>query len=214
MRIGIVGAGRIGSTLARLFLADGHEVAVSNAHGPESLEDLVATLGARAHALRIDDAAAFGEVVVLAIPWRAHEGLPAAPTVEGKIVIDAMNPYRTDGSIFDLGDSTSSEEVLKRLPGARLVKAFNTVYFERLAKDGRKDLPVEGRLAVCLAGDDAAAKAVVAELIEQIGFAPVDTGTLREGGRLQQPGAPLFNNPVTGKEAGQILKRPDLRKSA
>ena len=214
MRIGIIGAGRIGSTLARLFAEQGHEVAVSNAHGPESLQDLVATLGTRVHALRIDDAAGFGEVVVMAIPWRAHEGYPGAETVAGKILVDAMNPYRPDGSVYDLGASTSSEEVGRRLPGARVVKAFNTVYFQRLATEAHQDLPVPDRLAVCLAGDDQEAKAVVARLIEQIGFAPVDTGSLHDGGRLQQPGSLLFNNPLTGQEAAHLLSRPDRGKAA
>jgi len=206
VKIGIIGAGRIGGTLARLFADAGHEVAVSNAHGPESLADLVSTLGANVHALRIDDAALFGDVVILAIPWRAHRGLPAPEMVQGKIVVDAMNPYNLEGGLYDLGDSTSSEEVHKRLPGARLVKAFNTMYFERLAHEGRTDLPLPKRLAMFVAGDDAEAKKVVMHLIEQIGFDPVDTGSLREGGRRQQPGSPIYNVPITGEQARQRLK--------
>jgi predicted dinucleotide-binding enzyme len=126
--------------------------------------------------------------------------------VQGKIVVDAMNPYNLEGGLYDLGDSTSSEEVQKRLPGARLVKAFNTMYFERLAHEGRTDLPLPKRLAMFVAGDDAEAKKVVMHLIEQIGFDPVDTGSLREGGRRQQPGSPIYNVPITGEQARQRLK--------
>ena len=100
-----------------------------------------------------------------------------------KIVIDAMNPYRPDGGFYDLGGSTSSEEVLKRMPDARLVKAFNTIYYVHLANRGRNDLPLDERHTIYVAGDDAEAKKLVARLIEEIGFAAIDTGSLREGGR-------------------------------
>jgi hypothetical protein len=163
MRIGIVGAGMIGATAARLFVEAGHEVAVSNSRGPDSLRSLVQDLGGRARAAAdVDEAAGFGEVVLLAVPWRSPEALPRPETVDGRIVIDAMNPYADGGGIVDLGDSTSSEETLRRLPGARLVKAFNTIWYQHLATRGRTDLPVDERHAVFLAGDDAEAKAVVA----------------------------------------------------
>lgn len=206
MKIGMIGAGHIGGTLARLFAEAGHEVALSNAHGPESLADLVNTLGPNVHALRIDDAAVFGEIVILAIPWRVRLGLPTPETVQGKIVVDAMNPYTPEGGLYDLGDTTSSEDVQARLPGGRLVKAFNTMYYERLAHDGRTDLPLHKRLALFIAGDDADAKRVVARLIEQIGFDPIDTGSLREGGRRQQPGSPIYNQAITGEQALQRLR--------
>ncbi|HEY3358641.1 MAG TPA: NAD(P)-binding domain-containing protein [Polyangia bacterium] len=209
MKIGIIGAGHIGATAARLFVAAGHEVAVSNSRGPQSLAGLVAELGPRARALTVDDAAGFGDLVLLAIPWRTPEGLPEPSRVAGKIVIDAMNPYAADGSVYDLHGSTSSEAVGRRLPAARLVKAFNTIYFEHLARRGRTDLPVEQRHAIFLAGSDADAKRQVAGLIEQIGFAPVDTGALRDGGRRQQPGSPLYNHPMTGAEARAALAKLD-----
>jgi predicted dinucleotide-binding enzyme len=201
MRIGIVGAGMIGGTAARLFVRAGHEVAVSNSRGPETLGELVDELGSAAHAATMEDAARFGDVVLLAVPWRNPEALPPAELLRGKIVIDAMNPYTLDGGVTDLGDSTSSEETLKRLPGARLVKAFNTIWYQHLATLGRTDLPLEQRHAVFVAGDDAEAKAVVSRLIEDAGFAPVDTGGLREGGRRQQPGTALYNKILTGAEA-------------
>jgi 8-hydroxy-5-deazaflavin:NADPH oxidoreductase len=205
MRIGIVGAGMIGGTAARLFVRAGHEVAVSNSRGPQTLRELVDELGPGAHAATTEDVARFGDVVLLAVPWRNPEALPSAELLAGKIVIDAMNPYTRDGGVTDLGNSTSSEETQKRLPGARLVKAFNTIWYQHLGTRGRTDLPPDERHAVFVAGDDAEAKAVVMRLIEEIGFAPVDTGGLREGGRRQQPGTALYNKILTGAEARALV---------
>ena len=205
MRIGILGAGNIGAVAARLFVSAGHEVAVSNSRGPESLKELVRELGPKAHAMTIDDAARFGEVVLLAVPWRSPEALPHTELLRGKI--DAMNPYRPDGGFYDLGGSTSSEEVLRRLPGARLVKAFNTIYYVHLAERGRKDAPLEERHTIYVAGDDAEAKNIVSRLIEDIGFAAVDTGSLREGGRMQEPDSPIYNQTYNGREAREFLAR-------
>ena len=210
MTIGILGAGHIGATAARLFARAGHEVALSNSRGPASLASLVEEInreaGAeRVHATAAQEAAAFGDVILLAVPWRTKEAWPAPGAVRGKIVIDAMNPYTATGGIMDLGSSTSSEEVAQRLPGARLVKAFNTIYWEHLAGQARADLPLAKRRAIFLAGDDVEAKRVVSRLIEEIGFAPVDTGTLREGGRSQQPGTPVYNRNLTQEEAVGIL---------
>jgi predicted dinucleotide-binding enzyme len=213
MKIGILGAGRIGATAARLFVAAGQLVAITNSRGPESLRALVAELGAQARAATANETAAFGEAILLAVPWHRVEALPSPDLLLGKIVIDAMNPYKPEGGFYDLGSSTSSEEVLKRLPGARLVKAFNTIYHEHLATRGRKDLPVEERHAIYLASDDLSAKASVAGLIESIGFAPVDTGSLREGGRLQQPDSPIYNQTFTAREARAFF-RNELHKLA
>jgi len=207
MKIGILGAGNIGAAAARLFIEAGHEVALSNSRGPESLKELVRALGPRTRAMTTDEAARFGEVVLLAVPWRTPEALPHPEVLRGKIVIDAMNPYRPDGGFYDLGGSTSSELVLKRIPGARLVKAFNTIYYVHLAERGRKDLPLEERHTIYVAGDDQAAKNVVAGLIEEIGFAPVDTGSLREGGRMQEPESPIYNKTYNGREAREFLEK-------
>jgi len=211
MNIGIIGAGKIGATAARLFAQAGYDVALSNSRGPASLagtvEEINGQTGAnRARATTVDDAAAFGDVVLLAVPWRSPEALPAPERVAGKIVIDAMNPYAADYSIVDLGDSTSSEETAKRLPGARIVKAFNTIYWQHLAHQGRPDLPVPERRAILVASDDMEAKALVSRLIEEIGFAPVSTGSLREGGRRQQPGTAVYNQVLTGTEAERMLE--------
>src|SRR5258708_7260007 len=213
MKIGMLGAGNIGASAGRLFVAAGHEVALSNSRGPESLRSLVAELGPRAHAMTIADAARFGDVVLLAVPWRTPEALPAPEILKGKIVIDAMNPYRADSGFYDLGNSTSSEEVLKRIPGARLVKALNTIYYQHLATRGRNDLPVEDRHAIYLAGDDEPAKQVVCRLIEEIGFAPVDTGSLREGGKQQERENDIYNKTMTGREAREFLQSQTAQKS-
>lgn len=205
MRIGIVGAGMIGSTLGRLFTGVGHEVALSNSRGPESLSDAVEAMGSGARAMSVEEAAAWGEIVVLAVPWRKAEALPTPELVAGKIVVDAMNPYREGGGLHDLGASSSSEETAKRLPGARLVKAFNTIYFKHLESNGKPQLPVGDRHAIFVAGDDAEAKRLVSDLIEQIGFDAIDSGSLRDGGRRQQPGTSIYNMPMRGREARDII---------
>jgi predicted dinucleotide-binding enzyme len=132
--------------------------------------------------------------------------LPSAELFAGKIVIDAMNPYSAVGRVMDLGDRTSSEEVAKRMPKARLVKAFNTIYWKALDTGSQPSAPLDDRLAIFLAGDDPQAKAVVSKLIEEIGFAPIDTGSLREGGRRQEPGSPTYGRPMTAREARSILR--------
>jgi predicted dinucleotide-binding enzyme len=207
MKIGIIGAGMIGSTTARLFANAGDEVAVSNSRGPETLAALVADLGARGRAGHVADVARWADVILLAVPWRTPEALPPAATVTGKIVIDAMNPYTEDGGIANLGASTSSEETQKRLPGARIVKAFNTIWFKHLAERGRLDLPIEERHAIFIAGDDEAAKQTVASLIERIGFGAVDTGSLAEGGRRQQPNTALYNKVMTVDDARAVAAK-------
>lgn len=205
VRIGIIGAGHIGGTAAKLFARAGHDVAVSNSRGPESLVQLTSSLGPNVKPSSPADAVAFGDVVLLAIPWRRKEELPAGDLFAGKMVIDAMNPYSSTGQVMDLGDRTSSEEVAKGLPGARLVKAFNTIYWRNL-DTGSRPRP-EDRMAIFVAGDDLEAKEVVSKLIDDIGFAPVDTGSLRDGGRRQEPGTPIYGRPLTLREAREILAR-------
>jgi predicted dinucleotide-binding enzyme len=130
----------------------------------------------------VEDAIKFGELILLAKPWRRRQYLLSVSKLfNGKIVIDAMNPYSENFEVIDLGNSTSSEEVLKQIPSSRLVKAFNTIYYEHLRTKGKADAPIEDRFTIFVAGDDSNAKATVSKLIEDIGFAPVDTGSLREG---------------------------------
>jgi len=206
MRIGIIGAGKIGGTLARLLVRAGHEVAVSNSRGPATLTDLVGELGGAARAVDVAEAARFGEVVVVAIPFGRYGDLPA-DALAGRVVVDATNYYpRRDGHVAELDDGTtsSSELIAAHLPGARVVKAFNTIYYIRLRDEGRTDRPVAERLAIPVAGDDGTAKAMVTAMIEQIGFAAVDAGPLA-GGRRQQPDTPVYNTPVGPDEARRLL---------
>lgn len=187
MRIGIIGAGRIGGGLAVRFAAAGHQVMVSNSRGPDTLADLVASIQGDVRAGTVAEAARFGEVVAVAIPLRAIRDLPPEPFA-GKIVIDANNYYpRRDGHFpeLDADQTTSSELLASQLPGATVVKAFNRVYAQRLLDGSHPELPADRRLAVTVAGDDADAKRTVIDLIDQIGFTGVDAGTLAESRRLQ-----------------------------
>jgi predicted dinucleotide-binding enzyme len=204
MKIGLIGAGMIGGTLAHLIAPLGHEVAVSNSRGPESLQPMLDELGPTAYAMTVEEAARWADLVILAVPWRSPEALPSPEAVNEKVVVDAMNPYRAWGGTYDLGDSTSSEETRKRLPGARLVKAFNTIYFRHLATEGRTDLPEDDRRAIFVASDDPAAKSTVAALIRQLGFAAVDAGTLHDGRHLE-PGSPVYNQQMSAREARERL---------
>jgi predicted dinucleotide-binding enzyme len=197
MKIGIIGSGNIGGTAAQLFADAGHQVAISNSRGPQSLRDFEKSGGSNIKAMTIEEAIAFGDVILLAIPWIKRQELPSSGLLNGKIVIDAMNPYSENFEVINLEPSSSSEEVAKQLKGARMVKAFNTMYYQYLKTKGNAKLSKEDRTVLFLAGDDAQAKSIVSKLIDEIGFTPVDTGSLREGGRKQQPGSEIYNNPMT-----------------
>ena len=189
MRIGIIGSGRIGSTAARLFVDAGHEVALANSRGPESLADTVEELGGRARATTVGDAASSAELVLVAIPFGRYRELPPE-ALGGRIVVDAMNYFPDrDGHFPELDeDATTSTELLAaHLPDARVVKAFNTMRAADLGERGSQG-PLDERLVMPIAGDDKEAQDLVSALIEEIGFAPIDSGSLAEGGRRQQPG--------------------------
>ena len=207
MKIGIIGAGNIGSNAARLFVNAGHEVVISNSRGPQTLEDLVEHLGDNATSGTVEMARDFGDIVFISIPLGRYAELPVDGW-ENKIVIDSNNYYpERDGQIAELdeGKTTSSELLEQHLPGARIVKGFNTIWFEHLKTQGDTKLPLEERRAIFIAGDDSGAKETVAKLIEEVGFAAVDTGFLHEGGKSQQPGTPIYNKALTAKEAAQTL---------
>ncbi len=210
MKIGIIGAGMIGATAARIFAQVGHQVAISNSRGPASLSSLVQEAGSEVSAATIDEAASFGEVVLLAIPLKAYASLPAA-SLNGKIVIDAMNYYAERDGEIDLSNHASSELVAQHLPGSRVVKAFNTIYFKNLATQGKPTEPAETRLAIFISGDDVEAKAIVASLIDQIGFTAIDMGNLREGSRQQEPGSPIYAQSLTATQARQFLTAAQAR---
>jgi predicted dinucleotide-binding enzyme len=187
MRIGLIGAGNIGSTLARLAVEHGHDVMLSNSRGPETLGGLVSHLGARAVAGTAAEAAAFGDVVAVAIPLKNYRRVPAAE-LANKIVIDANNYYpQRDGQIPGLDDDavTTSELLAAFLPESRVVKAFNNIYYADLAAQGAP-AGTPGRRALPIAGDDPEAKKAVADLIEEFGFDVVDAGGLAEGRRFQR----------------------------
>jgi predicted dinucleotide-binding enzyme len=205
LRIGIVGAGRVGSTLARQFAAAGHEIAIANSRDPRTLEPLAAALGERVHPVEAGDAARFGPVVVLAIPFGRYRELPGAD-LTGRTVVDATNYFpERDGHLADLDTdrTTSSELIQAHLPGARLVKAFNTMRWEHLRDYGHEAGALE-RYGIPVSGDDDRAKWTVLDLIEQIGFHPVDAGDLARGGRRQQPGGPAYLADLT---AGELQAR-------
>jgi 8-hydroxy-5-deazaflavin:NADPH oxidoreductase len=193
MRIGLIGSGQIGSTIARLAVAHGHEVVLSNSRGPETLRELVDDLGLLASAGTATDAATQGELVVVTIPFKSYLSVPVAP-LAGKVVVDTNNYYpERDGQFAELDDGrmSSSELLAAHLPESRVVKAFNTIYFEHLAAQGQSPGSANRR-ALPIAGDDTDAKRVVAGLIDAFGFDAIDAGPLSEGRRFQ-PGAPAYN---------------------
>jgi 8-hydroxy-5-deazaflavin:NADPH oxidoreductase len=207
MEIGILGSGNIGSNLARLFTRAGHHVRIANSRGPESLRQLAESIGPNAEASTPQEAVDEADLVVLAIPWTSREEvLGETGPYDDKIVVDAMNAYTEDFELDDLGNRTSTEITRALVPGALVVKAFNTMYYKRLAEEGKpKGTP--GRLAIPVASDDPAAKKVVMDLIDSIGFDPVDNGDLVSGGRKQQPGSPIYQNPLGAVDLKDRLAR-------
>jgi predicted dinucleotide-binding enzyme len=185
--VGLIGSGNIGGTVARLAVAAGHDVVLSNSRGPETLKDLVEELGPRARAATPAEAAAAGDLVVVTIPLRAYREVPAAP-LAGKTVIDTNNYYpERDGRFPELDDeSTTTSELLQRhLPESTVVKAFNNIYFLHLLALARPAGAAD-RSALPIAGDDAGAKAAVTAFLDSLGYDAVDAGPLAEGWRFQR----------------------------
>lgn len=203
--IGLIGAGHIGSQVARAAIASGYDVVISNSRGPETLADLVSELGPRARAGSTEEAAAAGDLVVVAIPLRAIGDVPAEP-LAGKIVIDTNNYYpRRDGNIAALDENslTSSELLQSRLPEAHVVKAFNHIYARQITTDSTRS-GTPNRRALAIAGDDPVAKAKVAELIDGFGFDVIDAGSLAESWRIQ-PGTPGYVQRLNAEELSAAL---------
>jgi predicted dinucleotide-binding enzyme len=190
MPIGIIGAGALAQALTQRLVASGLRALLSNRSGPDTLGPVVRALGPAVTAASVRGAAQ-AAIVVVAVPWAA---LPAAladlPPWQGRIVIDATNPVLLPGFRLAPLDGRASSAVVRDLvPGARLVKAFNTLPPALLAADPRAG---RGRRVLFFSGDDARAKEEVGRLIERLGFAGIDLGTLADGGRMQQfPGGPL-----------------------
>jgi predicted dinucleotide-binding enzyme len=210
--IGLIGAGHIGSQVARAAIAGGYDVVISNSRGPETLTDLVSELGPRAHAGTTEQAAAAGDLVVVAIPLKAIGDVPVEPLV-GKVVIDSNNYYpRRDGNIPALDDDslTSSELLQNRLRGAHVVKAFNHIYAQQITTDATPPR-TQNRRALVITGDDPAAKAQVAELIDVFGFDVVDAGPLAEGWRIQ-PGTPGYTRRLNADELTAALASAERKR--
>ena len=205
MTIGLIGAGHIGSQVARLAVEAGHDVVISNRRGPDTLADLVKELGSHARADTPEGAAKAGDIVVVTVPLKNYLDVPVAP-LAGKIVIDTNNYYpQRDGHITELdNESTTSSELLQaHLPSSKVVKAFNHIQAPHLTADGQPAGTADRR-ALVVASDDAQAKATVASLLDQFGFDVVDAGPLSEGWRIQ-PDTPGYGPRRT---AGQL--RQDL----
>ncbi|MGV8907417.1 MAG: NADPH-dependent F420 reductase [Propionicimonas sp.] len=185
--IGFIGSGHIGSQLARLAVAQGHDVVMSNSRGPDTLSDLVAELGPHASAATPADAAAAADLAVVTIPLREIGSVPVEP-LAGKVVIDTNNYYPArDGQIADLDDeaTTVSELLQRHLPTSKVVKAFNHIAAAQLTTDG-SPAGTPGRRALVVAGDEPDARATVAQLIDSFGFDVVEVSPLSEGWRIQR----------------------------
>lgn len=217
MTIGFIGAGNIGSQLARLAIEAGHDVVLSNSRGPESLTALVSELGPRARAATPEEAARAGDMVVVSVPLKAYRSVPVEP-LAGKIVIDTNNYYpQRDGHFPELDNeqTTTSELLQAHLPKSKVVKAFNHIYAAELTADGQPP-GTPNRRALAIAGNDPEAKAKVAELIDRFGFEVVDIGPLSESWRIQRD-TPGYGPRRTAEELRRDLaaaQRPPRRATA
>jgi len=205
MKISVIGAGNIGGNLARLLVRAGHEVAIANSRGPESLSSLVKEVGIGLHPSSLDEVIKYSNLIILSIHWRTIDTF-GVYHVPGKIIVDTTNPYKADGTFYNLGEGISSTKVAEHFPGGIIVKAFNTIWFKHLAESGNPGLPVAERRVIPVAGDDVAAKEKVSRLIEDIGFGSLDTGSLKAGSRLQGVNGILYNKELTVTEAAAIIK--------
>jgi predicted dinucleotide-binding enzyme len=185
--IGLIGAGHIGSQLARLAVQQGDDVVVSNSRGPETLTDLVRELGPHARAGTAAQAAEAADVAVVTIPLKNIGDVPVAP-LAGKIVIDTNNYYpQRDGHIRELDneETTTSELLQRHLPHSKVVKAFNHIHAAALTTDGQAP-GTPNRRALAIAGNDEDAKRIVSQIIDRFGFDVVDVGPLGESWRIQR----------------------------
>ncbi|PQV46786.1 NADPH-dependent F420 reductase [Paraburkholderia sp. BL21I4N1] len=210
MKIGILGAGFIGRAMATLAKQGGHDVMISNSRDPSTLTSTAAALGCALGTAQ--QAASFGEVVVLAVPFSQIGALPVG-ALDGKIVVDTCNYYpERDGPIAALDDltTTTSQMLAAVLPGAKVVKAFNAILAADLHTDGRP-VGTPQRRALPFAGDDAAAKQVVSGLMDQFGFDPVDAGALRDSWRFERA-KPVYCIPFdrAGMVAGLAAAQRDV----
>ena len=193
--VGFIGSGLIGGGVARLAVAAGLDVVVSNSRGPETLADFVSELGPRARAATAAEAAAAGDLVVVSVPFKAHTDLPVEQ-LAGKVVLDTDNYYpQRDGHFAELDDTelTSAELEQRHLPTSKVVKVFNNIFFKHLASLPRPS-GAGDRTALSIAGDDAGAKTAATAFLDAIGYDAVDAGPLAEGWRFE-PGQPAYGPP-------------------
>ena len=206
-RIGIIGAGNIGSTIGGLWIKSGHPVMFSSRH-PDELKDMVTKLGSLAQAGSVEQATAFGEVLFIAVPYGAipQIGKDYSAAMKGKVMLDACNAVSTrDGAIADEveqnGIGVTSQ---KYFPDARIVRAFNTMSYMIFAREANRPDP---KLAIPIAGDDAQAVQVAARLVRDAGFDPVVVGKLADARRFQR-GQPGYGQSVSAAELKQKLSLP------
>ena len=214
MKIGIIGAGNIGSTLARHLAALGHEVSVANSRGPETLRDLPAQTGASA--VSVTDAARDKDLVVVTIPEKNVPDLPKDlfNGTDDVIIVDTGNyyPQQRDGRIDAIEQGTTESRWVAEQLGRPVIKAFNNIYAQHL-RDNARPAGAPGRIALPVAGDDDAAKAVVMQLIDELGFDPVDAGTLDESWR-QQPGTPVYTTDLDADAVRRALSQASPERTA
>jgi len=214
--IGFIGAGRIGSQVARLAIQNGYDVVLSNSRGPETLAELLRELGPKARAATPAEAAAAGDLVVVSIPFKNIETVPVEP-LAGKVVIDTNNYYpQRDGHVRELDEerTTVSELLQRHLPKSHVVKAFNHIKAAELTTHGQPP-GTEHRRALVIAGDDGTARSTVLRLLDQFGFDTVDAGPLHESWRIQRD-TPGYGPRRTAEELRSDLaaaKRPAPAKS-
>ena len=207
MKIGIIGAGHIGGTLTRRLTALGHDVSVANSRGPETLADLAQETGATA--VPASEAAKGAELVVVTIPQKNVPDLPAGildGLADGAAVVDTGNyyPQQRDGRIDAIESGTVESRWVEQHLGHPVVKAFNGIYAQHLLENGQP-AGTPGRVALPVAGDDGPAKALVLRLVDELGFDPVDAGSLGESWR-QQPGTPVYGADL---DAGGVRRALD-----
>jgi predicted dinucleotide-binding enzyme len=190
--VGFIGSGKIGGTVARLALAAGHDVVLSNSRGPETLAELVGELGPHARAATAAEAAG-ADLVVVSVPFHAYRQLPP---LSGRVVLDTNNYYPArDGHVAEIDDGklTSAEIEQQHLAGAKLVKVFNNIFWRHLGSLSRP-AGAPDRTALPIAGDDPEAKRAVATFLDEIGYDTVDVGTLADSWRFE-PGQPAYGSP-------------------
>jgi predicted dinucleotide-binding enzyme len=206
MRIGIVGAGKIGATVGKLWAEAGHDVRLSSRHR-EELQPLVAALRGRGSAGTPAEAAAFGDVVMLAVPLKAIPDLvrDLGGVLAGKVVLDTSNAFEhRDGDVAQIASRDprgSAGWAAAMFPSSRWVKAFNTVYFKTLETEARRNAD---RVGIPIAGDDPTALEVAAQLVQDAGFEPVVVGSLARGVEFE-PNTPVYNTGMTGPELRKKL---------